>query len=76
MLLDPLDKRAISKKNKDKRRNTHFGHAHPSSKLILVRIVIPEVRIHNGELVVCKARRENLITIKGLHPSINNGRGR
>ena len=49
---------------------------HPTGKLVLIRIVIPEVGIHNGELIVCKVRREDLITVEGLHPSITNrGRG-
>ena len=38
--------------------------------------MIPEVRIHNGKFVMGKARRENLITIQRLCPSITDGRGR
>ena len=38
--------------------------------------MIPEVGIHNGKLIMGKARRENLITIQGLRPSITDGRGR
>ena len=38
--------------------------------------MIPEVGIHNSKLVMSEARRENLITIQGLRPSITDGRGR
>ena len=38
--------------------------------------MIPEIRVHNGKLIVCEVRRENLVTIEGLCPSITNGRGR
>ena len=35
--------------------------------------MIPEVRVHNSELIMSKARRENLITIQGLRPPITDG---
>ena len=38
--------------------------------------MIPEVGIHNSELVMGKARMEDIITIQGLCPSITDGRGR
>ena len=58
----------INKGSKEK--DTHFSHTHPSRKLIFVSIMIPEVGIHDGKLIMSKVRRENLITIKRLCPSV------
>ena len=62
--------------NLRKKKDIHLGHMHPPRKLIFVCIVIPEVGIHNGKLIVSKTRREDLITIEGLRPSITDGRRR
>ena len=60
----------------NKKKEPYLGHAHPPRKLIFVHIVIPEVGIHNGKLIMSKARRENLIAIERLCPSIADRRGR
>ena len=62
--------------NLRKKKDTHFSHTHPSRKLILIRIMIPEVGIHSGKLVMSKTRGEHFIPIEGLRPPITDGRGR
>ena len=77
---NPLKKgeKISSNKRRRPKRNTHFGHTHPSFKRILIHTFIPVIGIHDSHIVVLKVWGESFVPIQRLGPPIvhnDGGRG-